>query len=670
MIPKLYLYLRALSNCPYYYKLWHEYLTYKLNALIEEPLYQDMYCIEIDFEMCLLFVNQFPKIYKLYLQFLIEYMPYKPLKIISTLNKALIALPYPLHKQLWSIILPLVDKLNNKLGAMLLKRYYYTLNEKIEKQNLILKLFVMDLETAISFFSSEIPQLDPVFVESILCEYCVDLVDDLDVLELLKQFNAISPSFRVINAIASVYISQDNFDMAVATLENGISSINSIYDVCFIYEHYLSLLQFSISNLLESNNDIAELVMDKLDYLHSRHLFILHSTLVKQFPNSITIWRNYIQMQKMLKKPLKIAYQLALKTIDPKRAVPLNELPNFFKEYATDCGQDVYEEATQYKFNSKELESMFMLKAQHFYSDIEKARSIYHQGLSEGCGTLLFKQWIDFEEQLDDHEHIISVYELAIKHKKITPLLMMQYIVYLHDMEMYEAMFSIYERGIQLFPPFQVQFYKSYLPLLVKVNSNKIERLRHVFDQCITNACTVQFIEWYAHVEAEFGMISKSSDIWKTGAQKVNLKDKRYLYELYISTSKQYDSKDACRRAYETAIQDMQDDDTRAIALEFIEFELENGEIDRARELYGWTSQFCHPILNKQFWDDWQSFEVKYGNEETFKEYLRNKKIATDLYNTEVQYLKANLTLETPQTEINSGLDKLRNKALAFVKTQ
>ena len=606
MVPKLHLYYRALSKCPFYYKLWHQFLIYKLNLLEEEPLYQDIYSVSIDFEMCLLFLQQMPKIYHLYLDFLIDYMPYKTTTILKVLNMALLHLPYPLHKSIWQRILEFAKSLNNHLGALLLSRYYLTLTESIDKQELISLLFEMHVPTAISLFLKFIKSNRNAnsYIEHIICEYTIELHEHINIPTFLNELLSKRINFKLINGLARYYIQTDDLQQAISTFEMGLSQAINIYDAIMIYEQYLFVMEQYISMLLESNKspNITNLWVDRYAYLLQRHMLLIQSTLTRQFPNSIDIWRNYIKLQKLLNKPLKPAYQLAISTIDVKRATPLNTIHLFWQEYALECGDDVYNEATNYKFtNPNDLQEMYIIKAAHFHSDTVKARSIYKQGIDVCSGASIWSAYLDFEESLDS-DQVVTVYEACITKKQATPQIFMNYIVYLLDNQMFNAAFAIFERALESFKTCHTELYSSYLPYLVSLyKDTKVERIRNCFDQCLERVPKVdllKFINWYAVYELEYGMIKKAIKVYENGAKALNSKDKVRLYEMFIKQTVKYFSLDAARNAYNMAIQDLLDDDAREFCLEYIKFELENGEFDRARELYSWTSQLCNPMVN------------------------------------------------------------------------
>eukprot|EP00834_Sanchytrium_tribonematis_P005367 NODE_321_length_9805_cov_0.700185.p1 type:complete len:664 gc:universal NODE_321_length_9805_cov_0.700185:5579-7570(+) len=602
--PKLFLYLRALSKCPFYYKLWFKYLQFKLEILPETPLYQDLNSIVIDFELCLIFMDSKPVIYKLYLEFLISKLPYRKLLIMETFDKMLKLLPYPLHKQFWDIILKFAENIDNHLAATLYKRYFLTLNTIEEKQKYLKLLLELDVREGAQIFFTFMKQHPGSlhFIEKIVCEYASELGDFVDVFAILSGIIKSHLNYKVVNALARFQILEGDIEGAISTFERSLNDVESIYDGIFIYEQYLLVLEQYVEILCEEESDLSGLWMEKYKFVLERHQIIIQSILTRQFPNSIEIWRNYINLQKMLKKPLKQAYQMALHQIDPKRATPPNQLQVFWKEYADSCGAEVYNEATQFKFQTMgELEEMYIIKAKHFHDEPLKAREIYEEGTKNCKGFKIWYSYLDYEEKLGS-DKVIQTYEACIKSKQATPQIFMNYIVYLHHNEMYEAMFSIFERAVQAFRKLQFSFFESYLPILVQLHKgSKIERIRHTFENCLKllqdQDCS-KFLNWYALYEIEFGMIQKAIHIYEKGTKFSGIKDKLSIYNEYIKNTIEYCSVNEIRTAYTSAIESLPDDDARKICFEFIKFELNLGEIDRVRELYSYGSQLANPSVN------------------------------------------------------------------------
>ena len=74
----------------------------------------------------------------------------------------------------------------------------------------------------------------------------------------------------------------------------------------------------------------------------------------------------------------------------------------------------------------------------------------------------------------------------------------------------------------------------------------------------------------------------------------------------------------------------------REMCLKYAELETKLGEIDRARGIFSHGSQMSDPRTSKSYWKAWQEFEVRHGNEDTFREMLRIKRSVQAQYNTQV----------------------------------
>jgi pre-mRNA-splicing factor SYF1 len=123
------------------------------------------------------------------------------------------------------------------------------------------------------------------------------------------------------------------------------------------------------------------------------------------------------------------------------------------------------------------------------------------------------------------------------------------------------------------------------------------------------------------------------------------------MFNYYIMKSIQLFGLTAARPVYEKAVESLPEKQAKEMALRFIDLEMKLGEVDRARALYGYTSQMCDPRLDPQFWDRWQTFEVHNGNEETFKEMLRIKRAVQSRFNTDVEYLSAQILANRQQQQ-------------------
>ena len=78
------------------------------------------------------------------------------------------------------------------------------------------------------------------------------------------------------------------------------------------------------------------------------------------------------------------------------------------------------------------------------------------------------------------------------------------------------------------------------------------------------------------------------------------------------------------REIYETAIEEQEegglpDEDCKKMCRRYAALERRLGEIDRARAIFVHASSLADPRTDPAFWVDWNDFEVKHGNEDTFR---------------------------------------------------
>eukprot|EP00747_Dinoflagellata_sp_TGD_P158583 gnl/TRDRNA2_/TRDRNA2_177822_c0_seq3.p2 gnl/TRDRNA2_/TRDRNA2_177822_c0~~gnl/TRDRNA2_/TRDRNA2_177822_c0_seq3.p2 ORF type:complete len:121 (-),score=10.32 gnl/TRDRNA2_/TRDRNA2_177822_c0_seq3:101-463(-) len=110
-------------------------------------------------------------------------------------------------------------------------------------------------------------------------------------------------------------------------------------------------------------------------------------------------------------------------------------------------------------------------------------------------------------------------------------------------------------------------------------------------------------------------------------ARAVPMEQRKAINELHARKAREFFSAAKVREVYETAIDaeepyHMKDDDIKDFCLSFALFEKEMGEIDRARAIFLFGSKFTNPNIDKNFWKEWDQFEVQHGNLETFKDML------------------------------------------------
>ena len=103
------------------------------------------------------------------------------------------------------------------------------------------------------------------------------------------------------------------------------------------------------------------------------------------------------------------------------------------------------------------------------------------------------------------------------------------------------------------------------------------------------------------------------------------------MYDVYLARASEFFGIGKVREIYEAAIEAqppdaLSDGDTRTVCLRYAALERQLGEIDRARAILVHASSLADPKMAPAFWLTWNDFEVKHGNEETFREMLRIKR--------------------------------------------
>ena len=265
----------------------------------------------------------------------------------------------------------------------------------------------------------------------------------------------------------------------------------------------------------------------------------------------------------------------------------------------------------------------------------------------------LWMFYCDLEESISP-ENARIVYERILDLRIATPQIILNYAAMLQESKFFEDSFHVYERGVNLFKfPHSIDIWRAYLTQFVdRFQDKKVERARDLFEQCCEQAppkdCKEFFLE-YAKLEEQFGLSKRAMDIYDQAFTKMkSASDKIEVLDIYVKRAMDFFGIGKVRSIYEKIIEDDDDDDddndddgttkkkkkknrlddnsTKIICVKYAELEVSLGEIDRARALYTHASQFSNPAQDGTFWGQWNDFEVKNGNEDTFRDMLRVKR--------------------------------------------
>lgn len=137
----------------------------------------------------------------------------------------------------------------------------------------------------------------------------------------------------------------------------------------------------------------------------------------------------------------------------------------------------------------------------------------------------------------------------------------------------------------------------------------------------------------YAKLEEDYGLAKRAMKVYDQATKAVPNNEKLGMYEIYIARAAEIFGVPKTREIYEQAIESgLPDKDVKTMCLKYAELEKSLGEIDRARGIYVFASQFSDPRSDVDFWNKWHEFEVQHGNEDTFREMLRIKRSVSASY--------------------------------------
>jgi pre-mRNA-splicing factor SYF1 len=236
----------------------------------------------------------------------------------------------------------------------------------------------------------------------------------------------------------------------------------------------------------------------------------------------------------------------------------------------------------------------------------------------------LWSFYVDLEESCGTVESTRKVYDRIFDLRIATPQIVVNYANFLEENGYHEESFRIYERGLDHFTyPVAFELWNLYLTkFIARYPGTKLERARDLFEQALTG-CPPKFAKplylLYGDLEEKYGLARNAMRIYERATAAVSDEDRFEMFEYYITKSASGFGIISTRPIYEKAIETLPDKLAKDMCLRFADMEKRVGEIDRARAIYAHGSQFADPRTNPEYWKVWHDFEVKHGNEDTFK---------------------------------------------------
>ena len=637
------------------------------------------------FERALILLNKMPKIWEMYLSFLMR----QPLLTLArgTFDRALRALPIMQHNRIWALFRPFADSASGDTAIKVWRRYiqihpedsedFIVLLEDLGQFNEAIRQYLKLLNNH-KFRSKHAKSIYHLWSEMVdlLVKRAKEIeTGDLSRVDAESIFRSGIQRFsdqqgKLWADLATYWVARANFERARDIYEEGLTAVMTVRDFTLIFDSYAQFEESIISGLMDHAAKCAErgrlddsadfdldIRMMRFEQLMDRRPFLVNDVLLRQNPNNVGEWEKRAGLWGDNKVEIIQTYTQAIASIQPRKAVGrFHELwLNYAKVY--EQGGDlrnariICEKGIKVPFKSvAELAEMWCgwaemeLRSENF----EKAVAIMAKATQAPKRSAVdyfddtlspqqrvhksWKLWsfyVDLVESVSSLEETRRVYDRIFELRIATPQTVVNYANLLEEHQYFEDAFRIYERGLDLFSyPVAFELWNLYLTKAVD-RKISIERLRDLFEQAV-DGCPPKFAKslylMYGNLEEERGLARHAMRIYERATRSVSEEDRLEMFNFYITKSASNFGLVSTRPIYERAIASLPDNEAKDTCLKFAEMERRLGEIDRARAIYGHASQFCDPRISAAFWSRWESFEVQHGNEDTFKEMLRIKR--------------------------------------------
>ncbi|KAF0315279.1 Pre-mRNA-splicing factor SYF1 [Colletotrichum sp. SAR11_59] len=722
---------RACLQLPRSYKLWKMYLTFrvkhvsKLNPAIFAAEYRKVNAL---FERGLILLNKMPRIWELYLKFLLQ----QPLVTTTrrTFDRALRALPITQHNRIWALYKPFANSAAGISAVKVWRRYMQIHPEDAED--------FIELLTQVGLYTEAVKKYIDVLnnlrftskhgkghyelwseMVDMIVEHAAEIETGhetgIDVERIIRSgiVRFADQRGKLWCGLATYWIRRGSFERARDVFEEAVTTVMTVRDFTLVFDSYAEFEESIIGALMKVASDRADkgivdeeadfeldIRMMRFEQLMDRRPFLLNDVVLRQNPNNVAEWEKRVALWGENKVEAVQTYTAAIATIQPKKAVgPFHQLwANYAKFY--ERGGDIrnariiMEKAVKVPFKSvAELADMWIewaemeLRNENFDDAVRimakavqapKRSTVDYFDETLSPQQRVHKSWklwsfyVDLVESVSSLEDTRKVYERIFELRIATPQTVVNYANLLEENQYYEESFKIYERGLDLFSyPVAFELWNLYLTKAVDRKIG-IERLRDLFEQAIED-CPPKFAKviylMYGNLEEERGLARHAMRIYERATRAVADEDRADMFNFYITKSASNFGLPSTRPIYEKAISTLPDNEARDMCLKFADMEKRLGEIDRARAIYGHASQFCDPRTSPDFWAKWEAFEVQHGNEDTFKEMLRIKRSVQAQYNTDVNFI-ASQALARSQLQSDDSADPEVADAMATLERQ
>eukprot|EP00054_Salpingoeca_dolichothecata_P022979 m.151894 g.151894 ORF g.151894 m.151894 type:complete len:1145 (-) comp24526_c1_seq1:392-3826(-) len=694
---------RALKQVPGSYKLWHKYLGERRRAVRafppNDPARKD---VNQAHERALVFMHKMPRIWLDYLEFLVDQRVVT--KARRAFDDALRALPVTQHHRIWPLYLDFVRGHNIPETGVRIFRRYLMIEPNAAEEYIEYLLTVGRLDDAAlklvavlnnsEFVSPSGKSHHQLWVQlcELICKHPEEIVS-LNVETIiragLRKFTDMVGALWC--SLSDYFIRCGNFEKARDVFEESIQTVMTVRDFSQVFNAYTTFEEQNAEALIEeladdddgADNVEVQLRLARYEDLMDRRPKLKNSVLLRQNPHNVVEWLKRVDLFKPNKLEMLKTFSQALQAIDPTQAVgKMSDLwikfsQMYIDEDEPDEARTIMNRAVRSDFiNVDELASVWCHFANMEVELGESGRALKvlkratavppHKSFPKGQvppqyrlhrNLKVWSLYADLEESFGTFQSAKAVYTRMLELRVVTPQIIINFAMLLEENRYFEEAFTVYERGIAIFKwPLVYEIWNIYLVKFIeRYGGEKLERTRELFEQAV-EGCPPKHARalylLYAHYEEEHGLARHAMAVYDRGTKAVQPEERNEVWKRYIARAADIFGATYTRELYSRAIEELDDDNAREMCLEFANLERKLGEIDRARAIYAHASQFCDPRTTQTFWKTWQEFEVRHGNEDTFREMLRIKRSVAASYNTSVNFsasgYNASATTSTP----------------------
>ncbi|XP_072014500.1 LOW QUALITY PROTEIN: pre-mRNA-splicing factor SYF1-like [Amphiura filiformis] len=713
------IYERALKELPGSYKLWYNYLKVRRKNVkgrcITDPGYED---VNNAFERALVFMHKMPRIWLDYCNFLQEQK--KVSRVRRTFDRALRALPISQHHRIWPHYLKFVCAHPLHETAVRVYRRYLKLFPENSEEYIEYLVSIDRLDEAALRLADVVNQEDFVSKEGKsnhqlwydLCELICKNPTKVTSLKVdpiirggIKRFS--DERGKLWCSLADFYIRSGHFEKARDIYEESIQTVTTVRDFTQVFDAYAQFEESMISAKMETNAEMGqteeddidlELKLERYEDLMDRRPLLLNSVLLRQNPHNVHEWHKRVKLFDGKPKEIINTYTEAVQTIEP--AIATGKLHTIWVEFAKyyeshsqiEEARVIFQKGTNVAYiKVEDLASVWCewaeMELRHENYDQALAlmrrataapgRKVAYFDKSEPVQNRLYKclkvwsMYADLEESLGTYKTTKAVYDRIIDLRIATPQIIINFGMFLEEHKYFEEGYKAYEKGIALFKwPNVYDIWNTYLTKFIeRYGGKKLERARDLFEQCL-DGCPKKFTKaiylLYAKLEENYGLARHAMAVYDRATKGVLPEEQYEMFNIYIKRAAEIYGVTHTRAIYEQAIEVLSEEQAREMCIRFADLERKLGEIDRARAIYGHCSQICDPRVTASFWQTWKEFEIKHGNEDTMREMLRIKRSVQATYNTQVNFMSAQMLAASKQPSATTsdlaggGLDEMK----------